>query len=272
MKKLPLALAAIALAAAPARADHGDAALAPLQLRALLDAATFEGDDALGRYRIRFQADGRAVREDRRGALEGSWRAGDAGYCETFEGRERCGPATFDGNFLVVTGDIATAMTAVSGAALKREAEAPLHLISISGVGERIGALRLSVDGDALVVAPDAGGLTPGPHALHVHERGDCGPALKDGAPVAGLAAGGHYDPRGAGHHDHGDGTLPLGDLPEMTVGSDGMARTPIRSTSLRLYEVLGRAIMVHAYGEAPPAAGMAPGGGARIACAIVPR
>lgn len=272
MKLAALAGLAVLLAAAAARADHGEGALAPLQLQALLAGATAEGDDAQGRYRVRFQSDGRAVRDDRNGALEGAWWADERGYCEVFEGRERCGPATLDERFLVVGGDVATALTLVSGPALRREAEAPLHLISTTGVGERIGVLRLRVDGGALVVSPEAAGLAPGPHALHVHEKGACGPAPKDGVQVAGLAAGGHYDPRGAGHHQHGDGTLPLGDLPEMKVDADGAARTPVSSTKLRLYEVLGRAIMVHAYGEAPPAPGMPAGGGDRIACAVVPR
>jgi Cu/Zn superoxide dismutase len=35
-------------------------------------------------------------------------------------------------------------------------------------------------------------GLGPGSYAFHVHENPNCGPAIKDEIPVAGLAAGAH--------------------------------------------------------------------------------
>jgi Cu-Zn family superoxide dismutase len=40
-------------------------------------------------------------------------------------------------------------------------------------------------------------GLPKGQRGFHVHEKGDCGPGMKDGKMTAGIAAGEHYDPEG---------------------------------------------------------------------------
>jgi superoxide dismutase, Cu-Zn family len=54
-----------------------------------------------------------------------------------------------------------------------------------------------------------------------------CDPADKDGEKVAGLGAGGHYDPQDTGKHlgpQSDDGHR--GDLPVLIVGTDGTAAT----------------------------------------------
>src|SRR3546814_9697184 len=54
-----------------------------------------------------------------------------------------------------------------------------------------------------LLLVPDLDKLAPpGPHGFHVHAKGSCGPGPgDDGKPAAGIAAGGHYDPRHTGKH-----------------------------------------------------------------------
>lgn len=58
-------------------------------------------------------------------------------------------------------------------------------------------------------------GLTPGEHALHLHEKGDCS------APDA-TSAGGHWNPGGMEHGKRGDGQFHAGDVINLTAGADG--------------------------------------------------
>lgn len=59
--------------------------------------------------------------------------------------------------------------------------------------------------------------LTPGKHAVHIHEKGDC---ECDGF----KCAGGHFDPgpNGNSNPDTNHG-YHAGDLPSITIGEDGM-------------------------------------------------
>ena len=142
------------------------------------------------------------------------------------------------------------------------ELEAPVHLISAEGVHESIGTIVLRDGPEGLSVIPDLRGLEPGSHAFHIHENDDCSPGVSDGKTVAGLAAGPHY---GHGSHE-GHGGKPAGDLPELVVGADGAAIEAVTSGYLALNEAPGRSIMIHAHGEDD-----ATGGGARLACGVIP-
>jgi Cu/Zn superoxide dismutase len=86
---------------------------------------------------------------------------------------------------------------------------------------------------------------------------------------VAGLKAGGHYDPTGGDGHKMSH-HKPHGDLPDLTAGPDGVATAPVSSDKLTAAAVRGRAIMVHRYGENEP--GRPKGGGARLACGVIPK
>jgi Cu-Zn family superoxide dismutase len=58
--------------------------------------------------------------------------------------------------------------------------------------------------------------LTPGEHAVHIHEKGDCSAADAS-------SAGGHWNPTMKPHGKRGDGTAyHKGDVGNMTVGNDG--------------------------------------------------
>lgn len=59
--------------------------------------------------------------------------------------------------------------------------------------------------------------LTPGGHAVHLHETGKCSPDFK--------AAGGHYDPLSSNHGFDADGGYHVGDLPNVYAGQDGVAK-----------------------------------------------
>jgi len=147
-----------------------------------------------------------------------------------------------------------------------------IHVIDSEGVGATIGTVTLTDTPAGLRMTPDLSNLPPGPHGFHVHENGLCVPGMKDGEAVAGLAAGGHFDPDHTGHHEGPEGAGHKGDLPVLMVGEDGKATTAIVAPHLKLDEVKGRALMIHQggdnYSDTPAALG---GGGARIACGVVP-
>jgi Cu-Zn family superoxide dismutase len=103
-----------------------------------------------------------------------------------------------------------------------------------------------------------------------VHENPSCLPGEKDGKKVAALAAGGHYDPMKTGKHGFPWGDGHLGDLPPLFVNGDGVANQPVLAPRLKLGDLAGHSLMVHAGGDNhadhPAALG---GGGARMVCGV---
>ena len=85
-------------------------------------------------------------------------------------------------------------------------------------------------------------------------------------------AAGGHLDPAKTGRHEGPYGNGHLGDLPAIYVDADGKAGYPILAPRLKVVDLQGRSLMVHAGGDNhsdhPAALG---GGGMRIACGVTP-
>ena len=148
----------------------------------------------------------------------------------------------------------------------------PMTLVDAKGQGEAIGEIVLSEAREGLVLTPRLRGLPPGLHGFHVHERPSCAPADKDGAKVAAQAAGAHYDPQGSGKLGLPWGDGHLGDLPALYVAADGTATYPVLAPRLKLKDVSGRSLMVHAGGDNhsdhPQPLG---GGAARIACGVIP-
>ena len=140
-----------------------------------------------------------------------------------------------------------------------------------SGPGAVLGTVTITATPYGTLFTPSLSGLTPGIHGFHVHENPSCAPMDKDGKPVASLSAGGHYDPIKAGKHlgPYGDGHL--GDLPPLYVDSQGKSTLPVLAPRLKITDVKGRSLMVHAGGDnfsdQPEPLG---GGGARIGCGIV--
>ena len=145
-----------------------------------------------------------------------------------------------------------------------------VHSISAQGVHHKIGQIRFSDGAQGLVIQTELTSLPAGPHGFHIHEKPSCAPAEKDGKMGAGLAAGGHYNPyqvpnHGTPHTGH------LGDLPLLLVEADGSAKTTLIAPRLKVADITGRAIMIHAggdnYSDDPKPLG---GGGDRIACGVI--
>jgi len=145
-----------------------------------------------------------------------------------------------------------------------------MNLVNDQGVGQSIGTVTITEGPGGLVFTPKLTGLLPGSHGFHVHQNPDCATASKDGKPVPGLAAGGHYDPAGTAKHLGPQGAGHLGDLPALIVGADGKATTAVVAPRLKMSDMKGRSLMIHAggdnYSDQPAPLG---GGGARVACGV---
>ncbi len=170
---------------------------------------------------------------------------------------------------------LVTAATLSLGGTVQAEGSAGLalqmHIVDENGVGPSVGQVTISETQYGAVFTPSLTGLPPGMHGFHVHENPSCEPKEQDGKMVAALAAGGHYDPTGSKHHGLPWGDGHLGDLPALFVDTEGNANYPVLAPRLRLSDVRGHALMVHAggdnYSDHPESLG---GGGARIICGVI--
>lgn len=144
-----------------------------------------------------------------------------------------------------------------------------MHLVDASGIGKAIGTIKAEDSPYGLILMPDLSGLPPGIHGFHVHQNPDCGAKMMDGKSVPGLAAGGHYDPAQASHHQGPYGNGHLGDLPALSADAEGRAVLPVLAPRLKVSDIAGRSLVIHAggdnYSDQPPLGG----GGARMACGV---
>jgi Cu-Zn family superoxide dismutase len=146
-----------------------------------------------------------------------------------------------------------------------------VYAISAEGLGEPLGTLTLHDTIRGLVIVPNLKNLTPGVHGFHMHENADCSPGMKDEKMVAGLGAGGHFDPDHTSKHEGPAGEGHRGDLPFLTVNDDGTTKQSVLVPHLKLTDVTDHAFIIHEggdnYSDEPTALG---GGGTRVACAVV--
>lgn len=130
--------------------------------------------------------------------------------------------------------------------------------------------VRVELSGDPSV-------LTPGKHAVHIHEKAACD---CDGF----KCAGGHFDPGPAGNTDpdanHG---YHAGDLPSITIGDDGKGVMEAVTNRFTLSDgpvsllskgsaPEGTSVMVHGNPDpyTPGESGSGHSGGPRLACGTI--
>ena len=146
----------------------------------------------------------------------------------------------------------------------------PIYLVSASGIAASIGTVSFQESPNGLIITPALWKLPSGEHGFHIHEKPSCEAAMKDGKMGAALAAGGQYNRDNRAQHrtpQH----RHLGDLPALTVNEKGFATQAVIAPRLKLSDIQGRAIMIHAggdnYSDTPKPLG---GGGERIACGVI--
>ncbi len=93
--------------------------------------------------------------------------------------------AAFSG--LVLMGCSTTATTQQKSKILK------MHAVSAQGIGKELGTVELRDSAAGLVIHTQLQQLPAGERGFHIHEKGSCAAAEKDGKMVAALAAGGTF-------------------------------------------------------------------------------
>jgi Cu-Zn family superoxide dismutase len=148
----------------------------------------------------------------------------------------------------------------------------PMNVVDEKGVVTPAGEITVTESQYGLIFWPALSGLPTGLHGFHIHENASGDSVMKDGKPMAAMAAGGHWDPMKTGKHagPYSDGHL--GDLPALFVGNDARAVYPVLAPRLKSLDALhGHSLMIHAGGDNhddhPAPLG---GGGARIACGVI--
>ena len=176
-------------------------------------------------------------------------------------------------NKFALIGLVGAAALGFGGAALAATKTVTMNAIDANGVGAAVGTITFKDTKQGLLVEPKLTGLPAGAHGFHIHEKPQCGPGPgANNQPAAGMAAGGHYDPKGTkAHHGPEAKDGHLGDLPVLVVDKDGKADLPVLAPRLKVGNLKGRAVMVHAggdnYADQPAPLG---GGGGRIACGVI--
>jgi Cu-Zn family superoxide dismutase len=159
----------------------------------------------------------------------------------------------------------------VALSATAEEITVNMNKIDANGVGASVGTVTFTDTPKGLAVVAKLKDVPAGQHGFHVHQNPDCGAKEKDGKLVAGLAAGGHYDPSNAGKHAGPNGQGHIGDLPALEISANGTVAKMEPAAHVKVADLKGRAIVIHDggdnYADEPKPLG---GGGARIACGVV--
>jgi Cu-Zn family superoxide dismutase len=121
--------------------------------------------------------------------------------------------------------------------------------------------------GGRLRIEVEATGLTPGPHAIHVHTTGDC---------TNPQASGGHFDPFDTKNHDRPEAPphqAHVGVLPMIEADQSGKGRLAWETDEMTLaagkQSIADRAIVIH-QGQDDYQSEPAGNSGDRIACGLI--
>jgi len=88
--------------------------------------------------------------------------------------------------------------------------------------------------------------LTPGIHAVHIHEKGDC-------SSTDGSSAGGHWNPTNHDHGKFGSETFHMGDIGNLNADKEGTARMVFKTDKWCIgckdetKNIVGKSLIIHA-------------------------
>jgi Cu-Zn family superoxide dismutase len=163
------------------------------------------------------------------------------------------------------------AQAPVSQAASTAGAGATARATLKDAQGRSLGDATLREATNGVLIRVDLQNVPPGTHAFHIHTVGKC-----DAPDFA--TAGGHFNPTMAKHGLLASAGPHAGDMPNVTVGSDGKLTAEVLDTSVRLtsganglFDADGSALVLHASADdyTSDPAGNA---GGRIACGVISR
>ena len=129
------------------------------------------------------------------------------------------------------------------------------------------GTAKFFKAGGKITLTVEVTGLTPGEHAIHIHEKGDCSdPEAKN--------AGGHWNPSTQAHGQWEHAPFHLGDIGNLKAGADGKASLTLTTDKWTVggggtNDVVGHAIVVHAAVDDFKTQPTGNAGG-RVGCAVI--
>ena len=168
---------------------------------------------------------------------------------------------------LARTGAAVAVLTLIvaAGCATQRGPRAIANLQATTG-STASGTVRFAQWGNQVVVTGEIRGLKPNAeHGFHVHEKGDC-------SSGDGMSAGGHFNPDGKAHGQHGQAPHHAGDLASLKADARGVADFTFPSTAISIggsTDIVGKGLIVH---RDPDDYKTQPTGnsGPRLACAVI--
>jgi Cu-Zn family superoxide dismutase len=121
--------------------------------------------------------------------------------------------------------------------------------------------------GDQIALLVEINGASPGLHAVHIHQYGDCSAA-------DGTSAGGHWNPTDVAHGKWGEGEFHLGDLGNISFGADGTGSFELTTDLWEMgtgsdVDIVGRGFIVHAGADdftSQPSGAAGP----RVGCGVI--
>jgi Cu-Zn family superoxide dismutase len=143
----------------------------------------------------------------------------------------------------------AIAITAILSVGVLCGATKTVKVSMTDATGKPVGTAVITErkPGAGVTIRLNLSGLTPGVHAIHIHQNAKCE------APLF-TSAGGHFNPAGKKHGTLNPDGHHNGDMPNFTVKPDGTAKATIRDADVTLgdgpnslFASGGTALMVHA-------------------------
>jgi len=166
----------------------------------------------------------------------------------------------------MIGGLVVAVLLAAPGAALAKDAKAVAELESRSG-STVTGKVTFTQHGGKVSMKVVVNGLTPGNHAIHLHDKGDCS------APDA-TSAGGHWNPSSEDHGKWAHAPFHHGDIGNLVADAKGKAELSMESELWTLgdgkpSDVVGHAVIVHAKEDDFTTQPTGNAGG-RVACGVI--
>ncbi len=120
------------------------------------------------------------------------------------------------------------------------------YSISAKSGTETDGTAKFTQTGNDVVLNLEVNNLTPGVHAVHIHEKGDCS------SPTA-ESAGGHWNPSKSDHGKWGNAHFHMGDIGNLVADHEGKAKLTFKTDKWCLdcpeeaKNIMGKGLIIHA-------------------------